>query len=212
MSLLTNNLSEFIDQIDSDSPAPGGGSVAAYASTLGLALAKMLCHLTVTKKKYLALDEEVRAEFEERMEKIDSYKEELLAKVDLDTEAFESVMAAFRMPKTTESEIAIRDLEIKEATINAIRVPYHVMSLTYATLKELPYFIKYGNVNALSDLGSAFILLKAGLDCAYLNVKINLGSLQDEETSAYYQERCEEMIEASELIVSKALEKISAKI
>ncbi|MBU0936581.1 MAG: glutamate formimidoyltransferase [Spirochaetes bacterium] len=164
----------FVDEVSSDSPAPGGGSVAALAGSLGAALAAMVANLTVGKKGYESQwqglsDMAVRAQ---------AVKAQLVRAVDEDTNAFNSVMAAMKLPKVTAEEQAVRTVAIQEGYKTAANVPLETARACLAALKLAGEAVS-GNKNSASDAGVAALLARAGLHGAALNVLINLGTITD---------------------------------
>lgn len=200
MKLKDMTIEEFISEVDKKSATPGGGSVSALAGSLGIALTKMVGHLSVGKKKFKALDTEIQAEFNDILDTFMNYKEEMIELIDKDTEAYNLVMAAFKLPKETAEEILYRKNQILEATIIAIETPYRIAVLCLEALKELDFILQYGNKNTLSDLGVSALLLYAALEGALLNVKINIPGLEDQEMIDDYTVKVKSMLfEGSEL-------------
>lgn len=199
---------EFINEVDKKSATPGGGSVSALASSLGIALTKMVGHLTTGKKKFRALDEEVQSEFNDILDTFTSYKEELVSLIDKDTEAYNLVMAAFKLPKETDEEKQYRALEVEKATMVAIETPYRIAVLSLEALKELDIILENCNKNTLSDLGVSALLLYAGLEGALLNVKINIPGLSDQETIDDYTTKIKAMLFDGSELRSDILEKV----
>jgi len=181
MKLIEKTIIEFIDEIDSPSPAPGGGSVSALIGSLGVSLSKMVGHLTINKKKFKGLSNEIQEEFIKRLDELGAIKDELNVMIDKDTEAFNSVMAAFKLSKETEEEKVIRKEVIEAATYKAIDVPIMIAKLSYRGLELIDYFLEYGNKNAITDLGVSSLLLTAALEGAILNVLVNLPGINDDE-------------------------------
>jgi methenyltetrahydrofolate cyclohydrolase len=173
--LIDKTLSQFLDELASHSPAPGGGSVAALAGALGAALASMVCNLTIGKKKYADAQEEMKAV----LIQTEALRTELTHLIDSDTEAFNAVMAAFGMPKGTEQEQAARTAAIQEATKKATMVPLSVMQVCAKALVHAKTVAQKGNKNSASDAGVAALMLNAGCAGAALNVRINLGGISD---------------------------------
>lgn len=173
--LALKTVSEFIDNVASDSPAPGGGSVSALAGALGAALTAMVCHLTIGKKKY----EDVQTEMIGLLGQADELKARLIILMDQDTEAFNRVMEAFGMPRSTDAEKEKRSTAIQEATKQATLVPLEVMKLAERALTLAKSAAEKGNVNSISDAGVAGVMLKAACEGAALNVRINLATLKD---------------------------------
>jgi formiminotetrahydrofolate cyclodeaminase len=168
-------INKFLDELASNSPAPGGGSVAALAGAAGAALSSMVCNLTIGKKKYADVQDEMKSVVEQS----EQLRKELTQLIDKDTEAFNAVMAAFGLPKGTGQEQSIRVAAIQEATKGATLVPLSVMSACEKALLHARTVAQKGNKNSASDAGVAALLLHAGCAGAALNVRINLGGLTD---------------------------------
>ena len=176
--LVHKNLIEFADETASDSPAPGGGSISAYVGALGISLSGMVANLSAGKRGW----ENQIAYFSNEAEKAHSFKNHLLRLVDEDTNAFNMIIDAIRMPKGSESEKQARSKAISDATKNAIEVPMIIMDVcmkSYALIKDMA---KKGNPNSISDAGVAALCARAAVYGAYLNVKINCKDFND---SAY---------------------------
>ncbi len=200
MSLVDFTVRNFLNEVDSSSPAPGGGSVSALTSAMGVCLTRMVSHLTFNRKQFLELDEKTRSQYEDNFITLNNIKEELIPLVDKDTMAFNQIMEAYKLPKNNEEEIMIRNEQIELATLGAIRVPYEVVRLSHKALEIIEKMMSYGNKNAISDIGVGCLLLHAGLEGAILNVKINLNSLNDQEMVKLYKTSCEKIqLEAKEL-------------
>lgn len=186
--LTEQSISQFLDELASNSPAPGGGSVAALAGAAGAALTSMVCNLTIGKKKYADVQEEITAV----LDKSERLRRELTGLIDKDTNAFNMVMAALGLPKSSEQEQAARSAAIQEATKQATLVPLSVMNLCEQSLHLAKTVAAKGNRNSASDAGVSALMLQASCAGAALNVRINLGGLKDAEfvrqTSARYTE------------------------
>ena len=168
-------ITKFLDELASNSPAPGGGSVAALAGATGAALASMVCNLTIGKKKYA----DVQAEMNSVLQKSERLRQELTQLINKDTEAFNGLMSAFGLPKGTEQEQLSRTAAIQNATKAATLVPLRVMEICQEALHCAKRVAEKGNKNSVSDAGVAALMLQASCAGAALNVRINLGSLQD---------------------------------
>ena len=207
MKLIDLNLVEFNNEIDSASPAPGGGSVSALASSIGVSLSRMVGHLTVGKKKFRALDEDVQNKFKSIEEEFLLIKTELTSLIDKDTDAFNLIMAGFKLPKETEEQKQIRKQKILEGTIEAIKVPFIVARLSLRALRNMDYILKYGNKNTISDVGVSTLMLYSGLEGAILNVKINVPGLDDSNMIKMYSESVVKMLlegtEIKDIILKK---------
>ncbi len=206
MRLVDLKVKEFINEVDSSSPAPGGGSVSALSASLGVGLSRMVCHLSISRKKFLELDEIIRVEYEDNFITLNNIKEELLPLIDKDTEAFNQIMSAFKMPKENEEEKKARNEAIEKATIAAIKVPYEVARLSHKALEVIRKMMAYGNRNAASDVGVGALLLYAGLEGALLNVRINISGLQNKEIAEAYQKSSLDLLNQGKIIKEEILE------
>lgn len=180
MKLVDLSVKDFLNIVDSKSPAPGGGSVSALVSALGCTLGRMVAHLTFDKKKYKELPEGEQIIFKNAFEEIDDYRKVLEELVDKDTEAYNLVMAAYKLPKENDAEKEIRKITIEKNLKLAIETPLEICKISKKTLKALKIILKYGNKNAITDLGVSAILLYSGIEGGILNVKVNLAGLDDE--------------------------------
>lgn len=174
--LASLSLKQFAEETASESPAPGGGSISAYVGALGAALGTMVANLSAHKRGW----ENRWEEFSDYAEKGKSFHTALLKSVDDDTQAFNMIMKAFEMPKTTEQEISARINSIQEATKNAIEVPLKVMQLAHDSLELLKSMAETGNPNSVSDAGVGALCARTAVEGAFLNVKINAAGLKDE--------------------------------
>ena len=152
MKLIDMTVTNFAKEVDSVSPAPGGGSVAALASDIGVGLARMMAHLSFGKKKYEALDEDIKKEFQSRFEKKRKIREELSKLVDEDTQSFNEFMNAVKMPKDTFKQITERQKALSVATLNSIKVPYKTAYLSLEAMRELEFMVDNGNQNAINAI------------------------------------------------------------
>lgn len=165
----------FYDEVASSSPAPGGGSVSASAGALSAALTAMVCRLTVGKKKYEAVKDELSAV----RDKADNLRLELIKLIDDDKDAFNAVMDAFKLPKSTDEDAARRDAAIQSATKGATLTPLTVMKKAVDALGLALVVAQKGNENSISDAGVAGLVGLAAVEGASYNVRINLRSLAD---------------------------------
>lgn len=194
MKLIDMSVADFTNEVDSNSPAPGGGSVSALASDIGVSLARMMAHLSFEKKKFEQLDEKTKEEFKARFDKLGEIRKELSTLVDKDTESFNEFMKVVKMPKETEEQNQLRAKAIQEATIFSIEVPYKTASLSLEALRLLDFLIKNGNQNAITDIGVGTLMLSAGMEGAILNVKVNLGQIKDKQIYDKYRDGCKEIL------------------
>ncbi len=176
MKLVEMKVNDYLDLLKSDAPAPGGGSVSALAGAQGVGLFMMVADLTLGKEKYADFQEICKNAKEEGAR---LYKE-LVEAVDKDTEAFNLIADAFKMPKGTDEEKKARSKAIADGTVVATKVPLYSMELAYEGLKLADTMVGKSNPNAASDLGVAILNLNACVQGAWLNVKINLPGVKDE--------------------------------
>lgn len=208
MKLVDLTIDGFLKEVDSTSPAPGGGSVSSLASALGVSLARMVGHLSFGKKKYEGLDENIKVEFKRRFEELLIIEEELKDLIDRDTESFNLFMTAMKLPKETESEKKIRSEAMEDATKKAIETPLRIAELSNDALQLLDYFVTYGNKNAISDIGVATTLIYSGLEGAVMNIRVNLPNLSDESMKADLERKSFELKKEAKVIKSGLLEEV----
>jgi glutamate formiminotransferase/formiminotetrahydrofolate cyclodeaminase len=185
--LMSMTAERFVDEVSADSPAPGGGSVVALAGSLGAALAAMVANLTVGKKGY----EPVWDELSGLAERCQALKSRLVRAVDEDTEAFNQVMSAVRLPKGTPEQQQARDQAVEAAYEAAARVPLDTARLCLEAIKMAWEVATKGNVNSASDAGVAALVGRAGVEGAALNVLTNLGSVKN----AGFKDDCRQEVE-----------------
>jgi glutamate formiminotransferase / formiminotetrahydrofolate cyclodeaminase len=194
--LVQMDLKAFANETASESPAPGGGSIAAYVGALGVSLATMVANLSSHKKGW----DERWQEFSAYASQGQQLKDALLFMVDEDTNAFNSIMNAFGLPKGNDAEKKARTAAIQAATKKAIEIPFRVMELAYESLDLIEAMAKDGNPNSVTDAGVGALCARAAVHGAFLNVKINTGSLKDAAFVA-------EVLEKGNVIVAKTDER-----
>jgi glutamate formiminotransferase/formiminotetrahydrofolate cyclodeaminase len=173
--LVDMNLVEFANETASESPAPGGGSIAAYVGALGISLGTMVANLSSHKAGW----DERWEEFSDFAEAGQGYKDQLLHLVDEDTNAFNKIMDAFKLPKGSDSEKAARKQAIEDASKYAIEVPYKVMEVSLKSMEVIKAMAEIGNPNSVSDAGVGALCARTAVMGAFLNVKINASGLTD---------------------------------
>lgn len=175
--LVDMNLREFANETASESPAPGGGSIAAYAGVLGISLGTMVANLSSHKRGW----DERWEEFSDWAEKGQAIKDELLHLVDEDTRAFNKIMDAFGLPKGTEEEKKTRTRAIQEASKYAMEIPFRVMKKSYESMEIMKAMAEFGNPNSVSDAGVGALCARTAVRGAYMNVRINAGGIDDKD-------------------------------
>ena len=207
-SLVQMNLRQFCNETLSDSPAPGGGSVAALMGALGASLGGMVANLSAGKRGW---DEKLDY-FSEWAVKGQRLKDELLFLVDEDTAAFNKVMAAFGLPKDSAEEKAARSKAIQSANKYAAEIPLRVMETASRSYELLAEMAEKGNPASISDVGVGLLATRACIEGAAMNVRINLASLKDEKVKAALQEKMSQLSGESEKRFKAAREIVEKKL
>ena len=205
---IRQTLNGFLDEVASNSPTPGGGSVAALAGALGAALTSMVCSLTIGKKKYASVEPEL-TKVRTSSEKLRSTFTTLIQE---DTDAFNKVMEAFGLPKDTEPQKALRAAAVREATKEATMVPLEVMKHCIDALALTQDVASKGNANSISDAGTAGLMLHAACEAAALNVKINLNGLDDAEFVGWKLDEVGSLISTSRMMLEELQAVIDEKL
>ncbi|MHC4471140.1 MAG: glutamate formimidoyltransferase [Planctomycetota bacterium] len=198
----------FLNELSTDSPAPGGGSVAALAGSLSAGLATMVANLTTRNKAY----KEVKEDMYGLAERGQAVKDRLCLLVDEDTNAFNRLLESFRLPKGMEEEERARQAAIQKATRDATLVPFTVMETSLEALALAREVAERGMKASASDAGVAALMARAAVEGAYLNVKINVPNIEDREWVAEHLERAEEMSNRAREEVESVLETVNRNI
>ncbi len=192
--LLKMNLREFCNETLGDSPAPGGGSVAALMGALGASLGGMVANLSAGKR---GLDDRLEY-FSDRAVKAQQLKDELLSLVDEDTAAFNKVIDAFALPKESAEEKAARSAAIEQATKHAAEIPFKAMETAFKSYQLLSEMADKGNPASISDVGVGALATRACIEGAAMNVRINLAGLKDEKFKSAFVEKVRKISADSE--------------
>jgi len=206
--LINMSLSAFADETASESMAPGGGSIAAYVGTLGISLGTMVANLSAHKAGW----DNRWKEFSDWAEKGQTYKHTLLALVDEDTQAFNQIIEAFRMPKTTSKEKSLRSQAIQEATKYATEVPLKVMKTACESMEVMKAMVKIGLQNSLSDAGVGALCAKAAVTGAYFNVRINAKDLKNRQLADALLAKAEALYQQTLIIENEIISDVNSKI
>lgn len=202
MALADLSIKEFLAKTASNSPVPGGGSIAALSAAIAASLSEMVAHLTIGKKGYEALEEEMQEIAKDAFQ----YRERLIRYIDKDSNAYNDVMAAFKLPKGTEQERNNREGAIQEALINATLVPLDVARDAFKIIELAGKVVKQGNKNAVTDAAVAVMMARTAALSALYNVKINLASIKD---TNFVEEIREEIKHMESEIVNREREFLS---
>ena len=201
-------IEDFANETSSESPAPGGGSIAAYCGVLGSALATMVANLSAHKRGW---DE--RWEFFSKWgEKGIMYQNKLLELVDKDTHAFNQIMNAYALPKDNKNQIALRNKEIQNATKNAINVPFEIMKTSFKSIEVIMMMAEEGNPNSISDAGVAMYCARAAIMGAFLNVKINCKDLDDKKYVKKILSSCKKLIDQTDVLEKNVIDIVNKKL
>jgi glutamate formiminotransferase/formiminotetrahydrofolate cyclodeaminase len=198
----------FAEETASESPAPGGGSISAYAGALGAALGTMVANLSAHKSGW----DERWEEFSNIADEGQKLMAELLALVDEDTIAFNKIMAVFSMPKSTDTEKAARAKAMEEATLYATQVPLRTMQASYKVFTIVKAMAEKGNPNSVSDTGVGALMARSAVLGAGLNVKINAAGLSDKETAKKFIDDAEKFAKDAEKAEKEVLDSVNKKI
>lgn len=205
--LIDLTLSSFADETAAESMAPGGGSIAAYVGTLGVALGTMVANLSGHKKEW----DNRWKEFSDWAVKGQQYKNKLLHLVDEDTNAFNKIIEGFRMPKGSDLEKQLRAEAIENATKYATEVPFMVMETAYNSMEVMQAMLKDGMQTSLSDSAVGVLCAKAAVTGAYFNVKINAKDIKDRTFAEDILKRGEDIYQKTILIEQQTIEYVNSK-
>jgi glutamate formiminotransferase/formiminotetrahydrofolate cyclodeaminase len=206
--LVNMSLTDFANETASESPAPGGGSIAAYAGVMGVALGTMVANLSAHKRGW----DDRWKEFSDWAEKGMAYENTLLDLVDEDTNAFNKIIDAFRLPKDTETDKAKRHTAIQEATKYAILTPFKVMETAFSSMEVMKAMAEFGNPNSVTDAGVGALCARTAVIGAFLNVKINCGDCQDKVFVADILERGQQLVDDTCTLEDEIMQITNSKI
>jgi formiminotetrahydrofolate cyclodeaminase len=206
--LTAKPVTAFLDELASAAPAPGGGSAAALAGAIGAALVSMVANLTVGKKDYVNVQDDIQALLKQS-EALRLKCQELL---EADVAAYTEVSKAGKMPRDTEEQKAARSAAMQQALKNATAVPMELAEVCVEILRLCPEAEEKGNVRAVSDVGVAALMAEAGLRAAALNVLINLGSIKDEVFVGQERLRLHALLAGKPELKERVLKDVVAKL
>lgn len=200
---------QFIEELASAAPTPGGGAACAYVGVLATCLTSMVGNLTVGKERYRNVEEEAR----QKLVQLEGIRERLANLVRADEEAFAPLAAAYRMPRGTDEERALREAAVQEALYGASEVPLEVMETILEALGVAKFFAYNGNRSALSDIGAAATFARAAAHGVRMTVVANISSMRDEQRARIYKQRMDSLIadidQQSEFVESYVLDYLS---
>ncbi|MCL4124324.1 UNVERIFIED_CONTAM: hypothetical protein GTU68_007805 [Idotea baltica] len=206
--LIHASLMDFIDQTSSESPAPGGGSVSATVGSLGVALATMVANLSSHKRGW---DRKWNL-YSDYAEQGEQLKYKLAMLIDEDTQAFNYIMDAFRLPKKSTADVKHRSAAIQDATKNAMLVPFQILETCVESMDLIKAMADIGNPNSVSDAGVGALCARAAARGAFMNVKINAADLSDEAFKSDLIERGQKLIDKAQLMENEIIKLVEAKL
>lgn len=182
---------DFINELASKAPTPGGGGASAYCGALATALASMVGNLTVSKKTYAAVEDEVK----EALIQLEEQRNKFVELIDKDAQAFEPLSRAYRLPRATSEELAHKNKVMQQALVGATEVPLEIMEICAQVITTSKFLAHNGSHLALSDVGVAVLFAKAALKGASLNVYANASSMANEAQARSYIQQADCLIE-----------------
>jgi formiminotetrahydrofolate cyclodeaminase len=198
----------FLDELASSAPAPGGGSAAALGAAIGAALVSMVANLTVGKKKYVDVQEDIQR----ILERSETLRRRCVELLEQDVTAYTKVSEAYRMPRETDEQKEARSAAIQEALKGATSVPMALAEACVQILKLCPETAEKGNLRAVSDVGVGALMAEAALRAAALNVWINLGSIKDQDFVLKEGGRLKALLEGTAQLKEEILKDVEAKL
>lgn len=213
MNLLMNmSLNDFNNLLASNAPAPGGGSTAALSGVLASSLTMMVVNLSRGKKSYEALDVEIKNKISADYESVRLLNQQLIELVDEDSMAFNQVMEAFKLPRQTEHDRIQREQSIETAGQYALKIPLTVAAKCLSVLTHQVDIARYGNKNAVSDIGVGALMASAGLEGAALNVRINIPGIKNQSVVTDAIQKIEEYLPEGEKLKTRIISIVNSRI
>ncbi|GFZ30512.1 formiminotransferase-cyclodeaminase [Clostridium zeae] len=191
------SINDFIDELSSSSPVPGGGGAAAVSASLSTALSSMVFNLTVNKKAFASISENEKDIVFAAMDSCRKKTEDFLSFIDKDGEAFSSLMSAYKLPKDTEENLEVREGQIQAGLQNAMLVPLNLAKELVDVMEHIKTAAMYGNTNVISDAGVSAILAYASIESSILNVMVNLKFIQS-DSNIQIKEDCNNLLKKAE--------------
>ena len=206
--LIRMDLRAFADETASESPAPGGGSISAYVGSLGAALGTMVANLSAGKRGW---EDKIKV-FSDFAAQGQYVKDTLLTLVDEDTNAFNKIMNAFGLPKSTDEEKKVRTQAIEDATKYACEIPFKVMETAFSILPMLAAMVEQGNPNSITDAGVGVLCVKTAVRGAYFNVLVNAQGLKDRTFAEDIKSRAKQILDKNHAEADALIAKVEAAI
>ncbi len=208
MSMVEKSCKDFVDVLASKAPVPGGGGAAALSASIGMALSNMVGNLTVGKKKYADVENEVK----ELLQKGEQVINDLNLLVDKDAEVFEPLSKAYGLPRSTPEEIKFKEETMEQCSKDACSVPMEIMRKCYEAIQIHEKMGEIGTLIAISDVGCGVALLKGALISARLNVIININSIKDQTFVDKTRDEMEMLLEKGSALADETLNVVLEKL
>lgn len=205
-------ITDYLDKAASASATPGGGSVSALIAALGAALGQMVYNLTVNKKSFQSHDETIKTAVQADWRAIAGLQEDFTDLIDRDIQAFNQFMDALALPKESEEDKAIRHKALADASLVAMKVPLETSGKALELLQHLGSIARYGHKNCISDAGVAALCAHAALQASVMNVRINLGGIQDEAVKDQAEKTVTAYIEESDRLTRDIIDIVYSQI
>jgi glutamate formiminotransferase/formiminotetrahydrofolate cyclodeaminase len=207
-ALIELKAADFVNEVSRDTPAPGGGSIAAFAGALGAALTSMVSNLTIGKMGY----ESVEQDLLKIAEKAQELKDKLLKAVDDDTNAFNAYMEARRLPQNTEDEKQVREKAVQDGLKQAVNVPLNTARLSYEALQIAAEAVQKANINSVTDAGVGAQIAFTGIRGGIFNVLINLPPIKDHKFVDDMKSTCAKLEKESLSLLDETIKLVKGKI
>lgn len=206
--MLDQRCFDFLNELSSKTPVPGGGGASAYVGALGMALGSMVGNLTTGKKKYA----EVEADIQRLLEQSENIRIHLSELVEKDAEVFEPLSDAYRLPSDTDEQKLIKEEKLQEALVAATLAPLEIAEYSLSALKLLEEYAVKGSTLAISDAGVGALFCKAALQGAGLNVLINTKIMKDQELKSNFERRLKEIENKGTVLANSIYHKVRNKL
>jgi formiminotetrahydrofolate cyclodeaminase len=206
--MIKKSCEDFVDVLASKAPVPGGGGAAALGGSIGMALSNMVGNLTIGKKKYADVQDEII----DLVKKGESVIKELNTLVDKDAEEFEPLSKAYGLPKDTPEQIKFKEETLETCSKNACGVPLEIMRKSFEGIKIHQRMGEIGTLIAISDVGCGVVFLKSSLIAAQLNVIININTIKDQEFVASVKKEMKQLLDEGIKIADETLNKVMDKL
>ncbi|MFQ5910065.1 MAG: cyclodeaminase/cyclohydrolase family protein [Thermoplasmata archaeon] len=193
---------EFIERVASDSPTPGGGSVSALASSLGCALAEMVSGISIKKEE----SEDVRNAVQDAFDRSSELRGRLMRLIEEDAQAYQAVLDSFSLPKGTDEEKRSRREAVQDALIGAAKPPLEIVRISLEVLEIARNLAAKGSRSACTDAGVAALMAHAGLHGGYLNVRVNMASVEDEDLRKEMEDEVRSALESADALLQSTLD------